>query len=245
MSTLPSFNDPRVPSDRAPTGRPTDWRQPGLSVGIAFVLHVAALLFFLWRPAVHFTLAAAGRPVSSDGLRVTLVAAPNRPIRPTPAVTTPSQPVIRHVVQRHPPLLTSATPTARTVNEDETPTPPAPIVPPAQAAATTAPAPVNPAMNLPGAQAVRDVAHVTCRFDQPAYPPIARRLAHEGTVTLRVTIDRTGRVARADIATSSGHEELDAAAQGALLAGHCDPYVENGVPVEVHATQPVSFGLNN
>ncbi|MCA8095241.1 energy transducer TonB [Burkholderia anthina] len=257
MSTSPSFHAARQLSDHASppdAHRVADWRQPGIALGGAVVLHVVVLLLFLLQPTVSITQADAGRRVSGAGLRVTLVATPAPPVKSTQAAV-PPRPVVKHTAQRHPVLLTSKAPAARSVTENETPTPPTPVAPavPAAEAATataaaveaTAAAPVNPALNLPGAQAAKDVAHVACHFDQPAYPARARRLAHEGTVTLSVTVDRTGRVARADVASSSGYEELDAAAQSALLAGHCDPYVEHGVAIDVHAVQPVTFGLDH
>ncbi|WP_186130594.1 energy transducer TonB [Burkholderia gladioli] len=258
----------RLVSDNAgtsPRQSRASWLRPGLAFGGAVVLHLAALLYWLWLPAVHLTSSAAGRPVSGAGLKVTLVAATAPPRRPPAAAAPTSRAVARRIMPRHPPVLASEAPSERSVAADKPPMPSAAVAPPAPdapvapaaapvaaapaaaapvAATPAAAAPVDPALNLPGSQAAKDVAHVACHFDQPAYPPRARRMGREGTVTLRVTIDRTGHVARADVAASSGDEELDTAARDALLAGHCDPYLEHGVAIDVHAVQPITFGLN-
>ncbi|WP_454720557.1 MULTISPECIES: energy transducer TonB [Cupriavidus] len=225
--------------------------------GAAFTLLLHALaLFGIVHYAPPASLAAAGRPVSGAGVRVTLVSAPAA--APAPAlekpapVTRPAEP--RRAAPRHAPVLASdRSQAARSVPVETTPAtlpaPPEAAAPPAaqaaQTAAQTAPAAINRELNLPGANAVKDVARIVCHFAQPAYPAVARRLRHEGTVTLRVTIDVTGRASQVDVDTSSGFAELDAAAVQTLRAGRCDPYVENGLPASVRAVQSLAFNLTN
>jgi periplasmic protein TonB len=216
------------------------------ALAAALLLHAAmlGLLFYLnTRPVPRFAVRVGG-----SALRVSLVAAP------TPPAPHPSQPVVRREPIRQKQVLATRHPSVRTVTQTPTPRPvPAPVpqtqselpVPSTKPEAATAPAGQHPDLPLPGAQSARDVAHVACHFDQPQYPPRARRLGHEGTVLVRVTIDPTGRVSQADVGTSSGFDELDAAAREALLVGRCEPYIQDNVPVSVRALQPITFQLNN
>lgn len=60
---------------------------------------------------------------------------------------------------------------------------------------------------------VPDRAPIAAARTTPPYPIVARRMGWEGTVMLRLTVSSQGKVARADVVTSSGHDELDRAAQ--------------------------------
>ncbi|MGK8194733.1 energy transducer TonB [Burkholderia cepacia] len=217
-----------------------------MALGGALILHAAALLFLLGHPP-HFSLASAGRPVSGNGVRVTLVSAPARSDAPLPRLSKP-KPVEhpRRAVVRRPPVLTAPGSRRMVASSpvQNVPAPAKPVEPAGQPAADTAPAPVAPALNLPGAQAVKNVSHVACHIDRPDYPASERRLGHEGTTVLSITIDPAGQIERADITASSGFATLDAAAQRVLLAGRCEPYLENGTPISVHATQRISFSLD-
>jgi len=80
----------------------------------------------------------------------------------------------------------------------------------------------------------------------PPYPPIARRLGAEGKVTLNLTVNAEGRVAQADIVTSSGSGELDQAAQQWIVAHwKYKPALANGVPAVSHTLATVTFNLIN
>jgi len=80
----------------------------------------------------------------------------------------------------------------------------------------------------------------------PPYPPIARRLGAEGKVTLNLTVTAEGRVAQADIVTSSGSGELDQAAQQWIVAHwKYKPALANGVPAVSHTLATVTFNLIN
>jgi cyclohexadienyl dehydratase len=71
-----------------------------------------------------------------------------------------------------------------------------------------------------------------------AYPPIARRLALEGTAWLRFEIDRTGAPRAAEVSRSSGHAVLDRAALRALADAGPLPWVYGRIEV------PVRFALD-
>ncbi len=80
----------------------------------------------------------------------------------------------------------------------------------------------------------------------PPYPPIARRIGAEGRVTLRLTVTAEGRVAQADIVTSSGRDDLDQTAQEWIVAHWIyKPASANGVPVASKALATVTFSLTN
>ncbi|WDD92094.1 TonB family protein [Burkholderia sp. FERM BP-3421] len=228
------------------TGRPprATSREPELSVVVVALIHALGV-FALMHINAPLTLRQAS--AAGGGLRVTLVSAP-RPVQPSPLFR-PIEPM--PPVQA--PIVTSHRPSTRTVAAplpkppERQPAAPAAMPSPAPAAEPAAPppAPVANALNLPGAQAIRTVASVSCDIAQPPYPASAKRLGHEGSVMLQVTIDPTGRIIQADIAKSSGFEELDAAARQTMLAGHCKPYVDSGIAMTVHAMQPLTFNLDN
>lgn len=80
----------------------------------------------------------------------------------------------------------------------------------------------------------------------PPYPPIERRLGLEGTVTLRLTVREDGRVAAAEVVTSSGHDELDQTARQWILAHWAyKPALKAGAPVPSQAMASVAFSLKN
>ena len=80
----------------------------------------------------------------------------------------------------------------------------------------------------------------------PPYPPIARRLGAEGKVTLRLTVSAEGRVAQADIVTSSGRDDLDQTARQWIMAHwRYKPALANGAPAASQTLASVTFSLTN
>lgn len=237
MSSLLPFESSHLAGRLVPAGRGRL-----VAILIAILLHTLCLLMLV-RLAPQITLQDGAPP--AGGLRVTLVAARAQPTPVTPTPPTHTQPSKPRLA----PVLTTPHPSARSV---PMPTPVAAPsdTPPSQAQpqaspSVVPPAPAHPALNLPPAgQAVKDVASVACEIAQPSYPPRARRLGHEGTVLLRMTVDPTGRITRADVGRSSGFNELDDAARQTVFAGHCSPYLENGTAITVHAEQPIDFKLD-
>ncbi|WP_322080715.1 energy transducer TonB [Burkholderia cepacia] len=150
------------------------------------------------------------------------------------------------------PILTTPHPSSRAVvipppTREVTRPPPESSSPPAQRQPDAAPVITRaapPTLALPAGSAIKGIAHVACNIAQPSYPPRARRLGHEGTVLLRVTVDPTGRIIQADVTRSSGFSELDDVARQTVLAGHCSPYLENDLGVAVHAEQAIAFRLD-
>ena len=65
----------------------------------------------------------------------------------------------------------------------------------------------------------------------PVYPRSARRRGHEGCVTVELSVSESGEVSSAEIVSSSGHEELDASALGAVRTARFAPATEDGESV--------------
>jgi protein TonB len=87
---------------------------------------------------------------------------------------------------------------------------------------------------------------ITATHTAPPYPPVARRIGVEGKVTLRLTVTAEGRVAQADIVTSSGRDDLDQTAQAWIVAHWTyKPALANGTPAVGHTLATVVFSLIN
>lgn len=105
-----------------------------------------------------------------------------------------------------------------------------------------------PTTNPPSTPALPDRAPVSIAATHtvPPYPPIARRVGAEGKVTLRLTVTAEGRVAQADIVTSSGRDDLDQTAQAWIVAHWTyKPAMANGAPAPGHTLATVVFSLIN
>lgn len=80
----------------------------------------------------------------------------------------------------------------------------------------------------------------------PPYPLTDVRLGHEGTVTLKLTIDGDGIVTNAVVMRSSGSDTLDAAAVSWVKARwRYKPAMENGSSVPSTSMAAVKFELRN
>lgn len=78
-----------------------------------------------------------------------------------------------------------------------------------------------------------------------SYPAAERKAGIEGTVILRITVGVDGSVKDAQIAQSSGNEELDrVAAICAKAHWRYRPAKKNGVPVEAQILASVVWKLN-
>ena len=87
---------------------------------------------------------------------------------------------------------------------------------------------------------------ITNTHTAPPYPPIARRIGVEGKVTLRLTVNAQGRVAQAEIVTSSGRDDLDQTAQAWIVAHWTyKPALANGAPAASQTMATVVFSLIN
>ena len=86
-----------------------------------------------------------------------------------------------------------------------------------------------------------DVAYL--HNPKPAYPPMARKLGIEGTVTLRILVSAEGATEQSRIITSSGTEALDAAAMEAVQRWRFVPARDGRVAIAHWVDVPISFKL--
>jgi protein TonB len=111
----------------------------------------------------------------------------------------------------------------------------------------------QPAQNLPvvtrqppGLPAAPDRAAIAVpqTHSAPPYPTLARRLNVEGKVTLRLTVLPDGTVGKAEVAASSGRQDLDQAAQQ-WIVGHWtyQPAIRGGTPAASQVMAAVEFTL--
>jgi protein TonB len=224
-----------LPSD--PTGPRRErlaW-SGGLAIGLA--LHGAVLLAFLWRPAVPdvsppapaaimIDLAPAPQPASSPPVPRPPPPTPVKPVPPPklvvePKPVTPPLPevpkaaaIIPHPVEK-PAKPVRRHPVEHKIRHEPPPPPVVPAVqpiqgPPVAAKAPPAPQPVAaPAAADPTAVPTWQSA-LLARFERyKHYPAAARERHQEGTVLLRLVMDRQGRILQAGIDDSSGVPVLD------------------------------------
>ena len=159
---------------------------------------------------------------------------PLRPVDPPPVQATP-RPVptpLQRPVERNPPVVMSA-----------------PV--PAEAGDLQSDAEPAPSHDLPFQEPVApDIAPqpqsgVTLQYaDAPAprYPPRALREGRSGLVILEVLVHVGGRPVEVTVAQSSGHRDLDRAAQRQVLeAWRFRPAMRNGVAIRAIGRVPVEF----
>jgi len=80
----------------------------------------------------------------------------------------------------------------------------------------------------------------------PPYPLLERRLASQGTVTLRLTISAGGTVVAADVVQSSGFSALDQAAVSWVMQHwRYKPAVRGGAPAASTTVAAVVFNIRN
>ncbi|MGA7437905.1 MAG: energy transducer TonB, partial [Luteibacter sp.] len=80
----------------------------------------------------------------------------------------------------------------------------------------------------------------------PKYPQQAIRGHMQGTVTLRVLVDESGKPLQVVVESSSGHRVLDDAARNQVLGSwRFQPAVQNGQHVKAWARIPVTFDLRS
>ncbi|NMG44549.1 TonB family protein [Aromatoleum toluvorans] len=79
----------------------------------------------------------------------------------------------------------------------------------------------------------------------PQYPKLSRRRGEEGKVTLRVRVRADGRAENVEIAQTSGHPRLDAAARETVLSWRFVPARQGGTPIDSSLLVPVVFRLDD
>ena len=88
-----------------------------------------------------------------------------------------------------------------------------------------------------------DVSTTALKNPAPPYPPLSRRLGQEGTVVLRIAVDREGRPVRVEIGRSSGYPLLDGSALSTLNRWKFIPARVGGVPVDSEGEMKIRFRL--
>lgn len=128
--------------------------------------------------------------------------------------------------------------TAESSGPSITVVPPQPSQPPAQVVKSQPPVP-------PAAMPDRAATAITQTHTVPPYPTLARRLGAEGKVTLRLSVQADGSVARAEVVTSSGRQDLDQAASQWITAHWTyKPAIRDGVPAASEVLAAVQFNLS-
>src|SRR5690606_38347994 len=108
-------------------------------------------------------------------------------------------------------------------------------------------APAKP--SAPTASADPSTPRLVSRVDylgrppRPEYPRASMRRGETGRVVIRVLISPQGRVDRATVRASSGHDRLDESALRAARSARFKPYTENGVAYPALADIPFDFVL--
>jgi len=77
----------------------------------------------------------------------------------------------------------------------------------------------------------------------PEYPMVARRRGYEGTVVLKVLVNKEGRVADIQLSRSCGYPVLDRSALAAVKAWIFEPAKKDGAAVEMWVSVPIRFQL--
>lgn len=82
------------------------------------------------------------------------------------------------------------------------------------------------------------------RNPSPEYPEVSRRRGEEGTVILRVRVNKKGRPLTVNVQESSGYSRLDRAAKKTVRNWEFTPAKHAGVTVESTVLVPVQFRIN-
>lgn len=227
-----------------------DWNR---AIGLLVVLGLhGGLLYGLWSVRVI--------PPPSEALTlfVSFVAPPPEPVQATAPPPKPAKPRVpppkpepkpephRHLAAQAPVFSPReiVEPAPEPVVEPVVaPAPPIPDPAPSAPEAPPAPPPPAPAPAAGPLTLPSELALGCPERTAPAYPRLSRRLGESGKVVLRVELDETGRVAGAQVASSSGSPRLDAAALAAVRTWRCRPAQRDGRGVRAIATQPFNFTL--
>lgn len=198
-----------------------------VAMSAAIALNAAALLAALRPIAAALSTAAPSPPA----LRLIDHPAEPKPVPPPPVQLKPlpAKP-IAHAMPVAKPVIVPP-PVAADVPSDEGTVP------------LTTPLPAEAAPQVePFAPVEATLAYVAA--PPPAYPRMAIAAHMEGTVTLRVLVDETGKPIDVIVEGSSGHAVLDKAAREQVLANwRFQPATAGGRPVRAWARIPVSFDL--
>jgi protein TonB len=208
-----------------PTFHPDAVRIVALSASIA--LNVAVLIAVIrpMAPELVQTIKRAAEPIM-----VTLSTPPPE-VKPVPKIDIPPPPAHHTVTRSIPTPAPTLSPAAIEENNVN-------AVPVTAAPAT----PSTPAEAAPSGPVEATLAYM--QAPAPTYPSAARRMHMQGTVVLRVLVDVDGKPLQVVVESSSGHLELDRAAQNQVLSKwRFQPATAQGRPTQAWARIPVTFNL--
>jgi protein TonB len=215
------------------------WRRSGLLLLI--ILAHGWLLFLLQSGSPKKV-----KPTEARELFVSLITFAPAPA-PAPApVSAPSVVPVKKIVQRALPVVKIVLPLAPAMPDTSASTP---QVVSAAVEAVAAPQPTSgPALAstapLAAPAQTKTISGVQyLEAPQPVYPPLARRAAEEGKVTLRVLVNQQGRAEQVELRRSSGYDRLDESARQAVLKARFQPHLEDGVAVAVYALVSINFSI--
>jgi protein TonB len=217
---------------RAVVDRPQPQWQRIAALSTSFLMHAAAALVLAIPLAMQ-----AQRPVATI-VEATMHSEPP-PLPPIPPEQKPlprTTPVHRPVAAR--PVMPTV-PERSEVQVPATPTPPVDITPVANTAIDTPVADIGGG----GAGETRQLAYDGAL--KLRYPATSLRQREQGRVLLNVLVDANGTVQRIEIARSSGHASLDAAAREAVGKAHFRPVLANGKAVAAWGLVPIEFRLDH
>jgi len=98
-----------------------------------------------------------------------------------------------------------------------------------------------PPADIPSIPASADVFSVY--NPKPPYPTAARRLRHEGNVTVKVLVSKNGDPSSVLLEKSSGFRELDESAVATVKRWRFRPGTKAGIPVDSEIVIPIRFRL--
>ena len=205
---------------------PSSAKRSGL-LGVVIGLHVGIFLLILAAKTVVPQILET--PLVVDLLQAPEVQKPPE-AKPLPMVKPQPVKQPRTPTPKAPtPLIEATTSTA--------PAPAAPVAAPAE----SQPAPPAPAAEAPLKQARFDADYL--KNPAPPYPPLSRRMAEEGKVILRVSVNPQGTADQVEIRTSSGSQRLDDSAQRTVATWKFIPAKRGDEPVQSWVLVPIIFKL--
>jgi periplasmic protein TonB len=198
------------------------------AMSAAIALNAAALIAVM-RPMVAEIVTFTPKPQT-----ITLIDHPTPP-KPLPVPTIELKPIPKAAPKVPVQPREVAPPPVQVVESSDEGTVQAPPV----TAAPATPAPVAEA-----APVETTLAYVSA--PAPKFPAQAIRARMQGTVTLRVLVDESGKPLDVVVESSSGHKLLDDTARNQVMASwRFQPAVQNGQHVKAWARIPVTFDLRS
>lgn len=215
---------------RAVVDRPHPQWQRIAALSTSFLMHAAAALVLAIPLAMQ-----AQRPAASV-VEATVRSEP-LPLPPVP----PEQKPLPRATPVHHAATPRPTPVVREQSTIQVPIDPAP------------PIDIAPVADVPVDAPIGDVGGPAGETRQLAYdgalklryPAASLRQREQGQVLLSVLVDANGAVQRIEIARSSGHASLDAAARDAVRGAHFKPVLENGKAIAAWGLVPIEFRLDH